>query len=33
MEVDKRPEFTTSPTNKGYESIKMDVGANGGVDS
>jgi hypothetical protein len=32
MEVDEGPEFTTSPTNGGFESIKMDVGAYGRID-
>jgi len=32
MEVDEGPEFTTSPTNGGFECIKMDVGAYGRID-
>jgi hypothetical protein len=32
MEVDEGHEFTTSPTNGGFESIKMDVGADGRID-
>jgi hypothetical protein len=32
MEVDEGPEFIVGPTNKGFESINMDVGANGRVD-
>ncbi len=29
MEVNEGPEFTTSPTNGRFDSIEMDVGANG----
>jgi hypothetical protein len=32
MEVDEGPEFIVGPTNRGFESINMDVGANGGID-
>jgi hypothetical protein len=31
VEVDEGLEFTTCPTNGGFETIKMDVGANGGT--
>jgi hypothetical protein len=31
VEVDEGPEFTIGPINRGSESIKMDVGANGGI--
>ncbi len=32
MEIDEGPEFIIGLINEGFESINMDVGANGGID-
>ncbi len=32
MEVDEGLEFTIGPSNRGFESIEMDVGVNGIID-